>query len=192
MTGYHISLYVHLLALVAASAISSVVHLGKSRARCAASLAEARQWLMLVGAAARFFPLVTLTLFATGAYMVSVRSPWSWSTGWVEAGIVGVVFLMLSGAVLGARGARTGRALAAAAGDAERARAALHDPVAAALSWVNTGVALGVVFAMAAKPSLAGSLSALVVGAAAGLATHLASERRAVAAPAAARAEIAA
>jgi hypothetical protein len=184
MIGYHISLYIHLLALVAASAISALVHLGKSRARRAASLAEAREWLGLVKSSARFFPLATLTLFATGAHMVSVNSPWSWTTGWVDAGITGVVFLLLSGAVLGARGARTGRALAGLRpGDAQGIGALLHDPVAAALSSVNTGVALGVVFAMAVKPSFAASLAALAVGAVAALALHLVSERRAVAVP---------
>ena len=37
-------------------------------------------------------------------------------------------------------------------------------------SWMNTGLALGIVFAMTDKPAFAGSVAALVVGAAAGLA----------------------
>jgi hypothetical protein len=54
------------------------------------------------------------------------------------------------------------------------------------------GVALGVVYAMAAKPGLVGSLIALAIGAAAGLAVHLRSARRAVAAAPAAQADLAA
>lgn len=187
MIGYHIALYIHLLALVAASATAAVVHLADVRRRSAVTVVEARQWHRLLGSTARFFPIATLTLIATGAYMVSTRSPWSWHTGWVEAGLAGAVYLLLSGPVLGARGARAGRALARlGADDVERARAALNDPVASALSWMNTGVALGVVFAMAVKPSLAASLAAVGVGAVVGLAANRAVlARRAAPAPAA-------
>jgi hypothetical protein len=184
MTGYQVSLYVHLLALVAAASASSVVHLAEARARRAASVGEARQWHALVGRTSRVFPVAVLTLFATGAYMVGVEGPWSWGTGWVEAGLAGGAFLLVVGAVLGIRGARAGRTLARLdAADVEGARAASHDRVAAALSWVNTGVALAVVFAMATKPALAASLTALVVGAVVGLCVHLARERRAPALP---------
>ena len=179
MLAYQLSLYVHLLALVAASATSSVVHLAASRARAAGGVAEARQWHALAGSAARVFPVATLALFATGALMVSLHGPWGWSTGWVDAGILGVLFLFLSGPVLGKRGARAGRALAGlAAGEIEKARAILHDPLGERLSWVNTGVALGVVFAMAVKPALAAALAALALGGAAGFALQLLVERR--------------
>ena len=179
MSAYYVLLYIHLLALVAASATSSVVHLAQARARRAASVPEIRQWLMLGGSTARIFPIATLTLLVTGALMVSFRGPWSWSAGWVEAGLVAVLFLLLSGPFLGVRGKRAGLSLASLApGEVERAAAVLHDPVAGALSWANTGVALGAVYAMAAKPGLAGSLLALVLGAATGVAIHVAMERK--------------
>ncbi len=43
---------------------------------------------------------------------------------------------------------------------------------------MNTGLALGIVFAMTEKPALAGSAAALVVGAAAGLAVAVGVGRR--------------
>ncbi len=179
MSAYHVFLYIHLLALVAASATSSVVHMAQARARRAASVPEIRQWLMLAGSTARIFPIATLALLVTGGLMVSLRGPWSWSAGWVEAGLVGVLFLLLSGPFLGIRGQRAGRSLASLApGEVERAQAVLHDPVAGALSWANTGIALGVVYAMVAKPGLAGSLTALVLGAITGVAFHVVLERR--------------
>ncbi|HET8656616.1 MAG TPA: hypothetical protein VFL93_13935 [Longimicrobiaceae bacterium] len=185
MDGYHISLFIHLLALVAAASASSVVHLSEARGRRAASVAEARQWHALTGSTARVFPIAILVLLATGGYMVGDGSAWSWGAGWVDAGLVGIVALFVNGGVIGARSARIGRALAAlGVGEAGKARAALHDPVVANLSWINTGLAIGVVFAMAAKPALVGSLSALVVGAAAGLALGLRLERSAARAPA--------
>ena len=183
MSMYHVVLYLHLLALVAASATSSVVHLAQARARRAASIPEIRQWLMLGGSTARIFPIATLTLLATGAVMVSLGGPWSWSAGWVRAGVAGVVFLLVSGPFLAMRGKRVGRSLAGLApGDVEGARALLRDPVAGALSWANTGLALGVVYGMAAKPGLAGSLIALAAGAATGLVVHLALARKRAAA----------
>ena len=193
MIAYHTALYIHLLALLAAVATSTVVHLAAGRARAATTVAETRQWAALAGRTARNFPIATLVLFASGSFMVSVQSVWSWRAGWVDAGIAGVAWLLLSGAMLGKRGAKAGRALArVGAGDLDGARAALRDPVAAAFSWVNMGVALGVVYAMAAKPGLVGSLIALAIGAAAGLAVHLRSARRAVAAAPAAQADLAA
>ena len=194
MSAYHVFLYIHLLALVAASASSSVVHLAQARARRAASVPEIGQWLMLGGSTARIFPIATLTLLASGALMVSFRGPWTWSAGWVDAGLVAVMFLLLSGPFLAVRGKRVGRSLASLApGEVERARVLLHDPVAGALSWANTGMALGAVYAMAAKPGLAGSLIALALGAATGVAIHVAMERkRSATATSAARRELAA
>ncbi len=187
MSAYYLFLYIHLVALVAASATSAVVHLAQARARSSASVAEIRQWLALGGSAARLFPVATLTLLATGVLMVASHGPWSWSAGWVDAGLVAVAFLLMSGPVLGARGKRIGRSLACLSpGEVERARGLLHDPTAGALSWLNTGMALGVVFAMAAKPGLPGSLAALLVGAGGGVGLYLASERKAAVSRAAA------
>lgn len=194
MAAYYVFLYVHLLALVAASATSAVVHLAQARARVAATVPEIRQWLMLAGSSARVFPIATVTLLASGALMVASHGPWSWSAGWVDAGLMAVAFLLVCGAILGMRGKRTGRSLASLSpGDVERARTLARDPLAGALSWLNTGVALGVVFAMAAKPGLPGSLAAMLVGAGAGLGVYLASERKAaVSRPTARQRELAA
>lgn len=179
MIAYHIALFVHLVALLAAAATSSVVHLAAGRARNAGTVAEIQQWQGLAGRTARNFPIATLTLFASGVLMVSVQPAWSWHAGWVVAGIVGVAYLLAAGAVLGIRGARAGATLAGlGAGDLEPARSALRDPVAAALSWVNTGVALAVVYTMAAKPGLVASGAALLIGGMAGLARHVLSTRR--------------
>ncbi len=98
----------------------------------------------------------------------------------MDAGLVAVAFLLVSGPVLGARGKRLGRSLASLPpAEVERARGLLHDPLAGTLSWLNTGVALGVVFVMAAKPGLPGSLAALLIGAGGGLGVYLGSERKA-------------
>lgn len=158
MHGYGVALYVHLLALLSATAASALVHLAAARAARAGSAHEALEWHRFAGKAARVFPLAVLTLVATGSYMVGGAHGWGWGLGWVRAGLLGSVLLLAQGAVIGARGKRVAAALAAG----RRA----GDPLAARLGSANTAMALAIVFVMAAKPGLAGALTA-VLGAAA-------------------------
>lgn len=179
MDGYHVALFFHLVALVAASAASAIVHLAGARGSRAATVSEVRQWHALAGMTARTFPLALLALFATGGYMVAARHGWTWDTGWVEAGIAGVIVLFASGAVIGGRSRAAGRALAGLADGPTAGRPPVlpRDPVVSALSWANTGVAMAVVFVMATKPSLAASLIVLAIGAAAGVMLALSPKR---------------
>jgi hypothetical protein len=110
----------------------------------------------------------------TGAYLVD-RS-WTWSSGWVVAGLVGVGVLFVVGAVVvGGRSRGLERALTdardGAVPDAVASIAREHPGGVA--SWTNTGVALGIVFVMTTKPALAGSLAALAVAAGLGAAIAL-------------------
>src|SRR5512146_741846 len=106
MDGYRVALFFHLLALVAASAASGLVHVAESRSHRAATLREARMWLMLTAKTARTFPIAVVVLFGTGAYMISAGPGWAWGTGWVVAGIGGAILLLAQGAILGGRGRR--------------------------------------------------------------------------------------
>lgn len=170
MDGYHTALFLHLIALVAASAAAGLTHFAEGRCRRAATATEALHWHEFTGSVAKVFPIAIVALLATGGFMVGDGGAWSWSAGWVEAGIAGAVLLFASGGVLGARGRATGRELArlvaeAKAGDAPALR---HDPLVSVLSWMNTGLAIGVVFVMTTKPPLGGALLVLAVAAAAG------------------------
>ncbi|HEU4641864.1 MAG TPA: hypothetical protein VFS44_05355 [Gemmatimonadaceae bacterium] len=177
MDGYRIALFVHLLALVAASCASAIVHLAESKRRRAATAHEALQWLQIAAKAAPTFPIVLLVLFATGGYMVTAQHGWSWSAGWVDAGVLGVVLLFVNGSVIGRRSRAAGRALAGIANGSAPEQALPHDPLVPVLSWSNTGLAMAVVFVMATKPELAGSLIALAVGIAAGMTIALSPKR---------------
>lgn len=169
MTGYQIALLLHLLALLAATSASAIVHFAASRRASAPTLAQSMEWARLQGVTSRVFPFAVLTLVATGAYMVSNR--WSWDTGWVEAGFAGAVMLLASGAVLGKRGAaaakRNVERLQRAAGR-ELPNDGAPDRVAAVLGDANTGFALAIVVVMTLKPGLLGSLAILATGAAIG------------------------
>jgi hypothetical protein len=168
MTSYQFALFLHLLALMAATAASAIVHFAAGRRAATHSLREALEWGTLMGSASRIFPVAVLTLVATGSYMVAGR--WQWNVGWIVAGLLGSVTLFVSGAVIGKRSAAAARAQVHRLQVAGRdlANDAPPDRVASLLSEANTGIAIAVVVVMTLKPGLVASLAVLAIGAAAG------------------------
>lgn len=166
MDAYHVTLFLHLLALLAAAVASGLVHLAAARERRAATVAEALEWGRFTGKAARVFPIAVLTLVLTGGFMLRAGGGWSWQSGWVEAGAAGALLLLAGGAVLGARGRRASMALAAQPRDAAPVRT--PDPLIPALSNANTGLALAIVFVMTTKPAAAAAFGTLALGLVAG------------------------
>jgi hypothetical protein len=167
---YGVVLFAHICALLAAISAGALSHLSEARLQQAESTTALRPWARLLGRLGKVFPLALLVLLASGAYLV--HDAWSWSAGWVDASLVGVGLLFANGAgLMRARGLALRRQLLAA-GDGpvppEVRRLIVRHPAAYA-SWMNTGLAVGIVFAMTAKPALAGSTAALLVGAVAGL-----------------------
>ncbi|HET8527321.1 MAG TPA: hypothetical protein VFL60_00285 [Gaiellaceae bacterium] len=183
-TGYSVALVVHLFALLAAFGASTVVHLAMHRARTAERGAEALPWLRVAKAFARVFPVSLVLLLASGAWLVHER--WTWDVGFVWAGLAGVAFLLVcGGAVADRRGAAVAAAVAAAPG--EPVPALIRDRAWWLASYASSGVALGVVAAMAAKPSAAAAFGLLAGGLCVGLAVGEAARsgrERAAAAPA--------
>ena len=179
---YRIALYIHLLALVAASAASALAHFAVARIERAATPAEVGEWHGFVPLVARAFPLAVLMFAATGVYMVQRTGAFGWRAAWVQAGVVGGVLLMGLGAVIGKRhGAASARLAASGARTADDARDALRDPVAATLAWVNTAIGLSVTLVMVVKPGPIGSASILAGGIAVGVAVARATMPRAAA-----------
>jgi hypothetical protein len=109
--------------------------------------------------------------------MVSATGAWSWSAAWVRAGLAAAVMLFASGGFLGFRHRQAGVALEQLRASGGDARELARDPVLATLPWVNTGIALAVVFVMTTKPALAGSAVSLAAGIAAGLVASRATAR---------------
>src|SRR3954466_13380282 len=94
---YPLVKYTHFLAIVAAVVGASYLHFSVVRLRSAATVDEART---AFSAVVRFAPrmmIFALALFATGAYLVQLR--WAWSSGWVSAGILGLVSLPATSAI---------------------------------------------------------------------------------------------
>jgi hypothetical protein len=178
MDAYHVVLYVHICSLLLAIAAAGALVTCLFGLRASRTLAEAAPWGMTAGKVGRLFPVAILGLFGSGAYMTSHF--WSWSTGWIVAGIVGLVVLAVQGPGVGERtGKQLEHALKAnGPGDlgADARRMCLHPGL-----WVTEfsaiGLVLGIVWNMTEKPGTWGAVAAEVIGYAVGAAVALAVTR---------------
>ena len=167
MDTYHIALFIHIVTLVVAASATAVTKLAVKQRFRARSVREALEWHEVLLSASKAFPLCLLAFIASGAYMVSVLGARAWSSGFVIAGLVGVVLLLGSGTYLGAKGkalAQLLTRLATTSPDAPLPRLA-PPPFVAPLPMINTGIALAVVFDMVMKPaSISVALGVIALG----------------------------
>ena len=166
---YHLALFLHLGALLAAMAAAGIAHYAEIRMRRAHTSGELLEWATLLARAERVFPFALLTLVAAGAYLVSTA--WTWTAGWVDASLVAVVALFASGIFLATRVAALRRALV---GDpnapiSTQALHLAHSRLTRSMSYGGTALVIGVVFIMVTKSDLVGSLLSLVVAYAIGV-----------------------
>lgn len=166
MNGYRLVLFLHLCALLGAIGTAALLHFAEIQLRAAVTVAGVRTWASLIETGAKVFPVALLVLLGSGAYLVD--RGWTWSSGWVDASLVGVGILFLVGAgLVGGRSRALRRELAGTADGAVTGPLTriAREHVGGLASWTNTGLALGIVFVMTIKPALAGSLAALAVAA---------------------------
>jgi uncharacterized membrane protein len=158
---YSVVLYVHLLGLLLAVGATALAFHGALRLRDATDADEVARWARFVAAVVPCFPVATLLLAGSGAYLTQVG--WSWTTAWIDAGIAGLALIAVCGSAI--EGPRT-RALARearTAGMTPRARALQRDPLSWSAKLTTLTLALAVTFLMVTKPSALGSALALVV-----------------------------
>jgi hypothetical protein len=155
MDTYRIALFLHIVALIVAASAGGVSKLAVSRRIHACTVGEALDWLNVQISASGAFPISLATFVITGSYMVSLGGPHAWLNGFVVSGLVGVAFLLASGTYLGIKGKALKQVLEGMAKTgADRPAPRMAPPkLVAILPLANTGVALGVVFDMAAKPA---------------------------------------
>jgi hypothetical protein len=154
MDRYHIALFVHLLAVVVAAGATAVTKLAATRGARAKTVGEVLDWHNVLSSTAKLFPICLAAFVVTGFYMLSVAHMAIWSSGFVVAGLVGVLLLFASGTFLGMKGNALRQALEqiAAKGADQPAPKMVPPAHVAALPLINTGISLGVVFDMATKP----------------------------------------
>lgn len=163
MDSYHLALFAHLCALMGATGLAALIHFAELHMRAAQTIGELRQWGAIPKSLSKYYPLATLVLVLSGAYMV--QSAWTWHEGWIIAALIGVVLLLIGGTLIGSRGKALGRALAGdphAPVSAATARL-VRDPIARSLSYANTALSISIVYIMVTKPSLPGALAAFAV-----------------------------
>jgi hypothetical protein len=189
MDLYHISLFIHLLALVVASGATGVTKLAVARRARARTIGEALDWHNVLVGTSRLFPLALVGFVLSGGAMLSRFQPDVWRSGFVTAGIVGSVLLFASGTYLGMKGKALGAMLqqiAAAKGLDAPAPKVVPPALITALPGINTMIAMAVAFDMTIKPpSVMASLGVIglgiAIGAALGLRRPVPAAERAVA-----------
>ena len=171
----HITLFIHIIALVVAASAATVVKLSMARRKRARTVADALDWHNVMSATSKLFPICLAVFVISGAYMMSLTQT-AWSNGFVIAGLVGVAYLLVSGVFLGVKGKAAGLALEAMAKENPNQPAPKGAPprLMTTLPAINTWVALSVAFDMVTKPESVGvALGVLAVGAVLGVATSL-------------------
>lgn len=159
--GYSIALFVHLVSLLAAGAAAALAGYAALRMRTAASPADVARSGMMIGKVVRVFPISSLGLIASGAYMT--QDAWSWSTPWIVAGMVGLAMIIALGSGLEASRGRALKNEVRAHGLSERARGLLRDPLswtAKAMTWT---LMVAITFLMTTKPPTWGCVLALAI-----------------------------
>jgi uncharacterized membrane protein len=174
-TGLSVALFLHILSLLAAAGATALVILASLRLRAAKTGAEAFPWGVLAAKSAKTFPIASVGLFLTGAYMVH-NVGFSWSAGWVVMAILGLIFLNVEGAVLGGgHGKKLGAALKESGPGpvSDHVRELTNEKLHWVVSFGAPGLVLGIVWNMERQASLGGSLLAMLVGYGAGAAIGL-------------------
>lgn len=166
MNLFHIALFLHIIALVVAGGVAAITKLAASRRARARTVGDALDWHNVLVGAAKLFPICIAVFVITGGYMLSVDKL-SVSNGFIVAGLAGSVWLLATGAFLGANGKGLGQMLAglAAKGADEPAPRLVPPTAVVMLPVINTGVAIGVAFDMVTKqPSIPVALTVVAVG----------------------------
>lgn len=165
MDTYHYVLYIHLLSLFVGIGAATVLSVCLFQLRSARELTDALPWGRVAGKVGRFFPVAILGLFGSGAYMTS--DVWTWSTGWIQVGIVALVVLAIQGPVIAER---SGKKLEQALREngpgplGEQARKMTRYPGLWVTEFSAIGLVLAIVWNMTVKASTGNAIAAAVIG----------------------------
>jgi hypothetical protein len=164
MDTYHVVLYIHFLSLFVGVGAASVLLACLIQLRGAQTLMDAVPWGMVAGKVTKAFPVAVVGLFATGAYMTSHL--WSWSTGWIDVGIVGLAVVALQGPLVAERASHKLRHALQENGPGplgEHARRMARHQGLWHSELTNVCVVLAIVWNMTEKPDWAGAIAAIVI-----------------------------
>lgn len=150
-----------------------------ARLRRAETVDQARTLLPVTLMIEPLFPISTLVLLGSGAYMATER--WSITDGWVVVAVATLLaFAVLGPNIQGRRlkAVRAGLDDAPAGPLSPEQRRQIADPVTWGSMHAMSGGAVGLLWLMTNKPSLAGSVAVVAVLSAAGLLGGVSGARR--------------
>jgi hypothetical protein len=142
--------------------------------RRASTVTQAHEWAGLGSVLGVLFPLAAVLILVSGLYLV--HDQWGDGTSWSTLSLIVLIALSADGALLNGRRLEAIRAAvgAAPAGAVPPGlRRQILDPVLWTSVQGSAAVAVGIVYLMTLKPDLTGSLVALVIAAALGVASAL-------------------
>ena len=161
MNSYSLMLFLHFVFMIAAVGATAIAGLAALRLRRVESAADALRWEELVRRVVPVFPVASIGLIGTGAYMTS--KVWTWTAPWVVAGLAGLFMIMLLGAGVEGGRRRAARAELRAAGLSQRARRLLCDPAFWSAKVTTWTLIVSLFFVMTAKPSASICAAALAI-----------------------------
>jgi len=170
-SSYEWGLFLHLLGvfLVSGGAVSSILILAMLRR--SETVQDVRMWANLAAIVDRIFPVATILLLATGIWLVS-DGDWSWSDGWINVSLIGLILIALAGFLIATRKIVAIDRAAADAPDGpvpQVLAAQITDPMLFATTHAATLGTLAIIWNMTTKPGDAQAgivfVAAIIVGA---------------------------
>jgi hypothetical protein len=170
MSAYSIALFLHLVGVLTLFAGIGLEQTGLRQLRNASSLAQVREWMLVLRRLRRSDGPAALLILVSGGYMAVHGAG---HHAWVAAGIVGMVLMAVLGAGVGRpRFIAIGKALPPMDGAiTSTLRERLQDPVLRASAATRAALGLAVVFDMVVKPAAVGAVIVFIVALAIGAAT---------------------
>ena len=172
MSLYPVALFLHIVGALGVFAALALEWASLSNLRRAVSAGQVREWTRLLGMLPRIGGPSALTLLITGIYLSATR--WG-GQAWIGLSLLGLVLIAVLGAAVSGRRIR---AIARQAFEEDAISGALRrqldDRALMISAWFRTGLALGIVFLMSAKPAPAIAFIGLGVFAVLGLAVGFA------------------
>lgn len=174
MTYHTILVFVHVVSAIILAGGTFISLFGLIALRRAQRAEEVRSVLGLLKLSE---PLSALTLVVTPvAGLIMTINVWGWQNGWINVALGSMAFLLLPvGAITGTRRYAIAKLITKLPDGAlpEAVEQRLHDPLLGTAGYLMVALIIGIEFLMTIRPALEGSLFAIAVSFAIGVAASL-------------------
>jgi hypothetical protein len=176
MSQYEVVLSLHIMALALGFGVAGVAHSTMFRLRAATDMRQVRERLAVLDKVGPFFGIAALLLIIFGAYLIQIapddEPEIGWDQGWILTALISLVLVEAVGGLVIGRGVKAiiGKLEGAPDGPVSAdTRALLADKPVWLASHATTAVILSIIFVMVGKPSTAGAIVTVVIGALVGI-----------------------